>query len=38
MLECYDRRKRWFDPPQLLAELGGGEIVHAGTWFVAVLA
>jgi SAM-dependent methyltransferase len=30
--------KRWFDPPQLLAELGGGEIVHAGTWFVAVLA
>jgi SAM-dependent methyltransferase len=30
--------KRWFDPPQLLAELGGGEIVHAGKWFVAVLA
>jgi SAM-dependent methyltransferase len=30
--------KRWFDPPQLLAELGDGEIVHAGTWFVAVLA
>jgi SAM-dependent methyltransferase len=30
--------KRWFDPAQLLAELGGGEIVHAGTWFVAVLA
>ena len=25
-------------PAQLLAELGGGEIVHAGTWFVAVLA
>jgi hypothetical protein len=30
--------KRWFDPPQLLSELGNGEIVHAGTWFVAVLA
>jgi hypothetical protein len=30
--------KRWFDPAQLLAELGDGEIVHAGTWFVAVLA
>ena len=30
--------KRWFDPPQLLSELGCGEIVHAGTWFVAVLA
>jgi SAM-dependent methyltransferase len=30
--------KRWFRPHQLLAELGGGKIVHAGTWFVAVLA
>jgi SAM-dependent methyltransferase len=30
--------KRWFEPHQLQAELGGGEIVHAGTWFVAVLA
>jgi SAM-dependent methyltransferase len=34
----YEVYKRWFDPPQLLSELGGGEIVHAGTWFVAVLA
>jgi SAM-dependent methyltransferase len=30
--------KRWFRPHQLQAELGGGKIVHAGTWFVAVLA
>jgi SAM-dependent methyltransferase len=30
--------KRWLDPAQLLGELGSGEIVHAGTWFVAVLA
>ena len=28
--------KRWFAPAQLADELGGGEIVHAGRWFVAV--
>ena len=28
--------KRWFTPEELVAELGGGEVVHAGTWFVAV--
>ena len=30
--------KRWFEPADLLEELGGGTIVHAGRWFVAVLA
>jgi SAM-dependent methyltransferase len=30
--------KRWFEPGELVAELGGGEVVHAGRWFVAVLA
>ena len=29
--------KRWFTPAELVAELGGGEVVHAGAWFVAVL-
>jgi SAM-dependent methyltransferase len=28
--------KRWFEPRELVAELGGGEVVHAGRWFVAV--
>jgi demethylmenaquinone methyltransferase/2-methoxy-6-polyprenyl-1,4-benzoquinol methylase len=28
--------KRFFDVPTLLSELGGGDIVHAGRWFVAV--
>ncbi len=28
--------KRWFTPEGLLDELGGGEIIHAGPWFVAV--
>ena len=28
--------KRWFTPDSLAAELGGGETVHAGPWFVAV--
>jgi SAM-dependent methyltransferase len=28
--------KRWFTPEGLAAELGGGETVHAGPWFVAV--
>jgi SAM-dependent methyltransferase len=30
--------KRWFEPEQLAHELGGGAVVHAGRWFVAVLA
>jgi len=30
--------KRWFAPEELAGELGGGRIVHAGRWFVAVLA
>jgi hypothetical protein len=29
--------KRWFTPAELVAELGGAEVVHAGAWFVAVL-
>jgi hypothetical protein len=28
--------KRWLRPEELVAELGGGEVLHAGTWFVAV--
>jgi hypothetical protein len=28
--------KRWCTPAQLVAELGGGDVLHAGTWFVAV--
>jgi ubiquinone/menaquinone biosynthesis C-methylase UbiE len=28
--------KRFFEPPELLAELGGGEAIYAGNWFVAV--
>jgi demethylmenaquinone methyltransferase/2-methoxy-6-polyprenyl-1,4-benzoquinol methylase len=28
--------KRYFTPEGLLTELGGGEIIHAGRWFVAV--
>jgi ubiquinone/menaquinone biosynthesis C-methylase UbiE len=28
--------KRYFTPPGLLAELGGGETIYAGRWFVAV--
>ena len=28
--------KRYFDPGELAAELGGGEILYAGRWFVAV--
>jgi len=30
--------KRFFTPETLLAELGGGEVVHAGRWFVAVVS
>jgi len=28
--------KRFFEPQELLAELGGGETIYAGRWFVAV--
>ena len=28
--------KRWFTAEGLAAELGGGEVLHAGPWFVAV--
>jgi demethylmenaquinone methyltransferase/2-methoxy-6-polyprenyl-1,4-benzoquinol methylase len=28
--------KRYFTPRRLLDELGGGEVLHAGRWFVAV--
>ena len=30
--------KRWFTGERLAAELGGGEILHDGRWFVAVRA
>jgi demethylmenaquinone methyltransferase/2-methoxy-6-polyprenyl-1,4-benzoquinol methylase len=30
--------KRYFSPAQLVAELGGGQVLRAGRWFVAVLA
>jgi SAM-dependent methyltransferase len=28
--------KRYFDPAELTRELGGGAVLHAGSWFVAV--
>jgi demethylmenaquinone methyltransferase/2-methoxy-6-polyprenyl-1,4-benzoquinol methylase len=28
--------KRWFTPERLVEELGGGEVLHAGRWLVAV--
>jgi ubiquinone/menaquinone biosynthesis C-methylase UbiE len=28
--------KRWFVADELVEELGGGEVLHAGPWFVAV--
>lgn len=28
--------KRWFSPDGLLEELGGGEVLHAGQWFLVV--
>lgn len=28
--------KRFFEPAELCAELGGGQVLHAGRWFVAV--
>jgi len=30
--------KRWFRGPALATELGGGEVLHDGTWFVVVRA
>ena len=30
--------KRWFSPAGLSGELGGGDVLHAGRWFVVVLA
>lgn len=30
--------KRYFTPAQLAGEWGGGQVLHAGRWFVAVLA
>jgi ubiquinone/menaquinone biosynthesis C-methylase UbiE len=33
---CWDVYKRYFTPEGLAEELGGGETVFAGTWFVAV--
>lgn len=30
--------KRYFTGPELAAELGGGEVLHDGSWFVAVRA
>jgi ubiquinone/menaquinone biosynthesis C-methylase UbiE len=30
--------KRFFAPEELAAELGGGRVLHAGRWFVAVVA
>jgi ubiquinone/menaquinone biosynthesis C-methylase UbiE len=30
--------KRFFQPDELAAELGGGTVLHAGRWFVAVAA
>jgi demethylmenaquinone methyltransferase/2-methoxy-6-polyprenyl-1,4-benzoquinol methylase len=30
--------KRFFSPETLTKELGGGDVVHAGRWFVAVIA
>ena len=30
--------KRYFTPEQLVGELGGGTVVHAGRWFVAVVS
>jgi hypothetical protein len=30
--------KRYFEPEELAAELGGGETIFAGRWFVAARA
>lgn len=33
---CHDVYKRFFTGPELADELGGGEILHAGRWFIVV--
>jgi len=33
---CWEVYKRYFEPETLLRELGGGEVVFAGRWFVVV--
>ena len=30
--------KRYFTPERLIAEIGSGRVLHAGRWFIAVLA
>jgi demethylmenaquinone methyltransferase/2-methoxy-6-polyprenyl-1,4-benzoquinol methylase len=30
--------KRYFDPEQLVAELGGGRVAHRGRWFLMVIS
>jgi ubiquinone/menaquinone biosynthesis C-methylase UbiE len=35
---CWKVYKRWFTPERLASELGGGETLFAGRWFVAVRA
>ena len=32
----WDVYKRWFTPAGLLAELGGGDVLLSGDWFVVV--
>lgn len=32
----YSVYKRYFEPEELVAELGGGTVLHAGEWFVMV--
>jgi ubiquinone/menaquinone biosynthesis C-methylase UbiE len=34
----YDVYKRYFDPNELVEELGGGDVLHPGEWFVVVAA
>jgi ubiquinone/menaquinone biosynthesis C-methylase UbiE len=35
---CHVVYKRYFRPERLIAEIGAGRTLHAGRWFVAVLA
>ena len=30
--------KRFFSPESLIGELGGGDVIHAGRWFLAVVS
>jgi ubiquinone/menaquinone biosynthesis C-methylase UbiE len=32
----WDVYKRYFEPDELVDELGGGRVLHGGTWFLAV--